>query len=241
VFLAVVIVSVVAVAAYEVTSGGTGGNSTASTSSGSQTGEAIFIRVVNATTMSPIAGMTVYAGPTSSPNDVMDTGGGPTLSECVHEVPNGASVEGNGVVVSNGTTTTFAPCPLVKYVTDSAGRVSIANVTGPFYYIKAGTVNFWNDMMVGVETDTVVNMTIPLPSGEITTPWAAQSGSSTQLSLPFMWPKTSTVWPCGEGLPEGSTVVPQGIYAGQYTAYSYAVLQNGTSMALPEDCAIGGP
>jgi hypothetical protein len=250
VVLAVVIVLVVAVVAYEGMSVGTTGSGTSTrspssevtTTSGAQSGEEIFIQVVNASTMAPIAGMPVSAGPTPSPNDVTMTLDGPTLAECVHEVPNGAVVEGNGTVVSNGTTTTFASCPLVEYTTDASGQVSIANVTGPFFYVKAGNVNIWNDIVVGVEA-SVVNMTIPLPSGQITTPWAAQPGGATQLSLPFLWPNTTSVLPCG-GLPDGSTIVPQGVYAGQYIAYSYDVLQNGTSVALPEDCdnvSLGSP
>lgn len=245
--LAVVIVSIVAVAAYEGMSGGPASNATNTTSSSGgilvtttssvQSGEEIFIQVVNASTMSPIAGMTVSAGPTSSPNDVVNTPGGPTIAQCVHEVPSGSYVEGNGTVVSNGTTTTFAPCPLVAYVADASGQVSITNVTGPFFYIKAGNVNIWNDIVVGVKNNTVVNMTIPLPSGEITTPQT----SAGQSSLLFLWPNTSIVWPCGEGLPDGSTVTPQGVYAGEYVAFSYAVLPNGTSTALAEDCSVGTP
>jgi len=210
--LAVVIVSVVAVAAYEGMSvgvAGSGTNTTITTSS-AQTGETIFIQVVNASTMAPIAGMPVYAGPTPSPNDVVTTPDGPTLAECVHEVPNGAVVEGNGTVVSNGTTTTFAPCHLVEYVTDASGRVSITNVTGPFYYINAGDTMFSNDMVVGVENNTVVNMTIPLPSGAI----ATTQTSAGQSGMPFLWPNTIIVWPCGEGLPDGSAVTPQGVYGG---------------------------
>jgi hypothetical protein len=246
--LAVVIVSVVAVAAYEGMSVGVAGNGTntkspsleITTTPSAQSGEEIFIQVVNASTMAPIAGMPVIAGPTPSPNDVFNTPGGPTLVQCGLVVPNGASVEGNGkVVLSNGTTSTFTiSCPLVEYTTDASGRVSISNATGPFYYVKAGGVNSWNDIVVGVEANTVVNMTIPLPSGPMTTPW---SSGGTPQSLPFLWPKTSIVWPCGGALPNGSTATPQGVYAGQYIAYSYAVLQNGTSAALAQDCAVGSP
>jgi hypothetical protein len=237
VFLAVVLVSVVAVVAYEWMSGGGGGNDSASTSSGAQTGEAIFIQVVNASTMAPIGGMPVYAGPTPSPNDVLNTGGGPTLAQCGIVVPNGASVGNGKVVLSNGTTSTFTiSCPLVEYKTDAFGRVSITNVTGPFYFVKAGGVNSWNDMVVGVEANTVINMTIPLPSGEMTTPW---SSGGTRQALPFLWPNTSIVWPCGEALPNNSTATPQGVYAGQYVAYSYAALPNGTAAAIAGDCPSG--
>jgi hypothetical protein len=246
--LTVVIVSVVAVAAYEGMSVGVAGNGTntkspspeVTTTSSAQSGEEIFIQVVNSSTMVPIAGMPVYAGPTPSPNDVSYTPGGPTLVQCGHVVPNGASVEGNGkVVLSNGTTSTFASsCPLVVYTTDASGRVSISNVTGPFYYVKAGNVNIWNDIVVGVEANTMVNMTIPLPSGEITTPW---NSGGTRQALSFLWPNTSIVWPCGEALPDNSTATSQGVYAGQYVAYSYAVLPNGTDAALAEDCALGSP
>jgi hypothetical protein len=48
--------------------------------------------------------MTVMAGPISSPNDVAITPGGPTITECVDQVPNGSVVGDNGTVVSNGTT-----------------------------------------------------------------------------------------------------------------------------------------
>lgn len=235
--LAVVIASVVAVAAYGGMSGGAGGNGIASTSSGARTGETIFIQVVNSSTMAPIAGMPVYAGPTPSPNDVLNTPGGPTLVQCGLVVPNGASVEGNGkVVLSNGATSTFTiSCPLVEYTTNASGRVSISNVTGPFYFVKAGNVNAWKDIVVGVEANTVVNMTMPLPSGEITTPW---NSDGTSQSLPFLWPNTSIVWPCG-ALPNDSTVTPQGVYAGQYIAYSYVALPNGTAAAVDEDCAFG--
>ena len=71
--LAVVILSVVAVAAYEGMSVGVAGNGTntkspsseVTTSSSAQPGEEIFIQVVNASTMAPIAGMSVVAGPDS--------------------------------------------------------------------------------------------------------------------------------------------------------------------------------
>ena len=245
--LAVVIVSVAAVAAYEAMSVGVAGDGTSTgspssgvtTTSSAQSGEEILIQVVNASTMAPIAGMSVVAGPTPSPNDVSNTPGGPTLVQCVEVVPSGASVEGNGkVVLANGTTSTFtSSCPLAVYTTDASGRVSISNATGPFYYVKAGNANIWNDIVVGVEANTVVNMTIPLPSGAITTPW---SSGGTRQALPFLWPNTSIVWPCG-ALPNDSTVTPQGVYAGQYVAYSYALLPNGTAAAIDEDCSFGLP
>jgi len=84
----------------------------------------------------------------------------------------------------------------------------------------------------------VVNMTIPLPSGNVTVP--VGNPGATQSRLPVLWPQTTTVWPCGEGLPSGSTVVPQGVYAGEYIAYSYAALANGTRAALNEDAACSG-
>jgi len=92
-------------------------------------------------------------------------------------------------------------------------------------------------MVVGVENNTVVNMTIPLPSGAIATPQT----SAGQSGMPFLWPNTSIVWPCGEGLPDGSAVTPQGVYGGEYVTFSYAALPNGTSAALPEDCSVGSP
>ena len=178
--------------------------------------------------------------PTSSPNDVTFTPGGPTLSECVHVVPNGAMV-GSGIIVVNGTTTTttFAPCPMKEYTTDASGGISITDPSGAFYFIVAGNFTGWNYIMVGVEANNVVNMTIPLPSGNVTTPWGSPGAS--QSRLPVIWPQTTTVWPCGGALPNGSTVTPQGVYAGRYIAYSYAALQNGTRAALPEDCASGTP
>jgi len=190
--------------------------------------------------MAPMAGVSVFAGPASSPNDVTFTPDGPTLGECVHEVPNGAIVVGNGTIVVNGTTTTsaFAVCPLKEYTTDASGWVSITDPSGAFYFIEAGSLQRWNDIVVGVEVNNVVNMTIPLPSGNVTVPWG--SPGATHSRLPVLWPQTTTVWPCGEGLPSGSTVVPQGVYAGEYIAYSYAALANGTRAALNEDAACSG-
>jgi len=238
VILAVVFVSVVAVAAYEWTSGGAGGSGNISTSSSGQTGEAIFIQVVNESGMAPMAGTPVLAGPASSPNDVTFTPAGIyTLIECVHEVPNGAVV-GNGTVVVNGTTTTVAACPLKEYKTDASGRISITDPSGPFYFIEAGGNFGWNDIVVGVEANNVVNMTIPVPSGNVTTPWGSPGATPSRLTV--LSPQTTTVWPCGQGLPSGSAVTAQGVYAGEYVAFSYAALPNGTKAALREDCAVGG-
>jgi hypothetical protein len=172
---AVVIVASLTVVLVYTNQGSQGGDtpSTASSyslsSSGSRSGGAILIRVVNESGMAPMAGVGILAGPASSPNDVESTfGGEDTLSQCVHEVPSGAVVD-NGTVVVNGTTTTVAACPLKEYTTDASGWVSITDPSGPFYFIEAGSLlpgsMGWNDIVVGVEANDVVNMTIPLPSG----------------------------------------------------------------------------
>jgi len=233
----VIIASVAAILVYT-NQGDPGGGTLSTVLSSSIAGGAIFIQIVNESGMAPITGkaVAVFAGPASSPNDVTFTWGGSyTLSECVHEVPSGAVVD-NGTVAVNGTTTTVAACPLKEYTTNASGWISITDPSGPFYFIEAGS-NFggWNDIVVGVEANNVVNMTIPVPSGNVTTPSGA-----TQSRLPVLWPQTTTVWPCAEGLPSGSTVVPQGVYAGEYIAYSYAALANGTKAALNEDAACSG-
>jgi hypothetical protein len=239
----VIVASVTAVLVYtnQGILGNPGGrNLTASSysmsSSDSASGGAIFIQVVNESGMTPIAGMSVIAGPAPSPNDVEVTLDlSYTLSECVHEVPSGAVVD-NETVVVNGTTTTLPACPLKEYTTDSSGWISITDPSGPFYLIEAGSIPLgWNDIVVGVEVNNVVNMTIPVPSGNVTVP--SGGPGATQSRLPVLWPQTTTVWPCAAGLPSGSAVVSQGVYAGEYIAYSYAALTNGTKAALIEDAA----
>jgi len=240
----VIIASVAAILVY--TNQGNPGGGTLSTAlsyplSSSIAGGAIFIQIVNESGMAPIAGkaVAVFAGPASSPNDVTSTWGGSyTLSECVHEVPSGAVVD-NGTVAVNGTTTTVAACPLKEYTTNASGWISITDPSGPFYFIEAGS-NFegWNDIVVGVEANNVVNMTIPVPSGNVTVP--AGGHGAAQSRFPVLWPQTTTVWPCAQGLPSGSTVVPQGVYAGVYIAYSYVALANGTKAALNEGAACSG-
>jgi hypothetical protein len=223
---------------------------TTTTSSSTEAGATFLVRVVEESNMSPIAGMSVVAGPASSPNDVADTPGGTTLSECVHEVPSGSIVNRNGTVVSYGSTLTFPPCPLKEYVTNSTGWVSITNATGVWYFIKAGNVNVWNDVVLGVLPNNVVNMAIPLPSGNATVPSSLKSCVTSTFSnitstctrvpgTPVLWPLTTIVWPCGEGLPNGSAVTPQGFYGGYYIAYSFAAFPNGTKAALTNDCNIG--
>jgi hypothetical protein len=105
--------------------------------------ETIFIHVINSTSGEPVFNESVTAGPASSLHDIDYTLGFyvmPTLNECGHEVPSGAAVSSNGVVVSNGTTTTFAPCPLKHYFTNATGWVTISNQNASYYLIFVGLV-----------------------------------------------------------------------------------------------------
>jgi hypothetical protein len=110
---------------------------------------------------------------------------------------------GSGIIVVNGTTTTttFAACPMKEYTTDASGWISITDPSGAFYFIVAGHFTGWNYIMVGIEANNLVNMTIPLPSGKVTVPLG--SPGATQSRLPVLWPQTTTVWPCGEGFRAG--------------------------------------
>jgi hypothetical protein len=229
--------------------GGTGQTNLAAITSSAQSNAAqkgnIFVQVVDGNGMTPIAGISVLAGPTLSPNDVENTPGGPTLRECVDEVPSGWSVYANGTAVSGTTTITFRPCPLLEYTTNATGWVAITTETNSsFYFIKAGSINEWNDLVVGVEPNSTLKMTFPLPSGNITIPEgytaATRSGNVTrtasEMTMPVYWPPTTLLWPCGGGLPSGSAVTGQGVYAGMYIAYSFANFPNGTKAALPSYC-----
>lgn len=197
-----------------------------------------------------MAGVTVVAAPIPSPNDVALTPGGPSIDECVHQVPSGSLVNQNGTVVVNGTTITFPPCPLKDYVTNSTGWVSITNATGDWYFIKAGNVNEWNYVVIGVMPGTTVNMAIPLPYGNVTVPSSEESCvignggnlTSTCMRVPgqsVFEPPTTIVWPCGLGVPNGSAGTAQGFYGGYYVAYSYVAFPNGTKAALLNDCTGG--
>jgi hypothetical protein len=47
------------------------------------------------------------------------------------------------------------------------------------------------------------------------------------------------VWPCGEGVPNGSAVTGQYFYGGYYIAYPFVNMPNGTKAALSNDCNVG--
>jgi hypothetical protein len=165
-------------------------------------------------------------------------------------VPNGSSVGENGTVVSNGTTITFPPCPLTEYVTNSTGWVSITNAAGFYYFIKAGNVNEWNDVVLGVMSNNTINLAIPLPSGNVTVPSAIEScvtakfsnmtsGCTSEPGAPVLWPTPVLVWPCGPGFPSGSAGTSQGFYGNYYIAYSFVQLPNGTKAVPSTNCDIG--
>lgn len=108
----------------------------------SQSGTAtsgLLIRVINETSDQPVTGVRVLAGPASSADDIGLTPGGATLKECIHAVPSGSSVEENGtVILPNGTEITYPACPLITYMTNSTGRVSIPEATGEYYFFNVG-------------------------------------------------------------------------------------------------------
>jgi hypothetical protein len=99
----------------------------------------LLIRVVNGSSGQPVAGVRALAGPASSADDMALTPGGPTLKECVHGVPSGSDVLGNGtVVLPNGTHVTYPTCPLKTYTTNSSGLVSIPESEGEYYFFSVG-------------------------------------------------------------------------------------------------------
>ena len=142
------------------------GTTTAASQSSAMGSESVFIHVVNSTSGQPVSNESLTAGPASSPDDLAITPGGPTLKECVHEVPSGASVGSNGVVY-NGTTTTFAPCPLKSYTTNATGWVTISNQNATYFFIKAGNVNINNAEIVTLEGSRTY-VTAPFPQGNFT-------------------------------------------------------------------------
>ena len=108
-------------------------------------GETIFIHVIDSTSREPIGNEPVRAGPASSATDI-DATWGPyidyTTNECTYEAPNGSAVNlhANGpMVVSNGTTTTLAACPLKSYDTNATGWVTISNQNASYFFIEAST------------------------------------------------------------------------------------------------------
>ena len=135
--------------------------------------ETMFIHVVNSTSGEPISNESLTAGPASSLNDISYTWGlniVATINECVHEVPNGAIVEGNGMVVSNGTTTTYSPCPLKTYDTNASGWVTISDQHAAYFFIEIGTVLTSSGccaQVVAVEGSQTY-VTAPFPEGNFT-------------------------------------------------------------------------
>src|SRR5689334_21841184 len=104
--------------------------------------------------------------------------GGPndaaTINECIHEVPNGSVVANpaNGVVVSNGSTTTNGPCPLKDYRTNATGWVTISNQHTAYFFIEVGASNSQaggpnNSEVIAVEGSQTY-VTAPLPMGNFT-------------------------------------------------------------------------
>jgi hypothetical protein len=137
----------------------------------------ISIQVVNGTA-SPVVGMTIVAGPVTSPSDIGITPDGWTPLECIHQVPNGSLVENNGsVLFPDGTLVTFPPCPLKQYVTDSSGSVLIENSTSEYYFIRAGNLQQQSAFVIGVKGTSTVNVTVPWPSGNATITAAKSSAN----------------------------------------------------------------
>lgn len=134
-----------------------------------QAGATFSIHVINSSTMLPIADISVFAGPTTSPSDVIMTPAGPTLAECVHGVPTGSAVEANGsVLFPDGTLVTFPPCLLKQYVTDGSGWVYIRNASSEYYFVRAGNIIQQNAAIIGFKGTNAFSVTVPWPSGNIT-------------------------------------------------------------------------
>jgi hypothetical protein len=140
----------------------------------SQSGTAaagLLIHVVNETSGQPVPGIRVLAGPASSNDDIALTPGGPTLKECVHGVPSGSAVLGNGtVVLPNGTEITYPACPLKTYTTNSTGWVSIPEALGGYYFFNVGGMaaayNVYGILQLSQRGETRV--TVSWPNGNYT-------------------------------------------------------------------------
>lgn len=145
---------------------------------GAPVNETIFIQVVNSTSGSPISGEPLTAGPASSAKDIAYTPGGPTIGECSHQVASGATVLANGDVVSNGTTTTYAACPLEAYVTNATGWATITNQNASYFFIEAGTRMVSNTEIIAV-IGSQTYVTAPFPEGNFTVSGTA-SGTQTE-------------------------------------------------------------
>lgn len=82
----------------------------------------------------------------------------------------------------------------------------------------------------GSRGSSEISTNSPVASSNVTS-----SSTSTPSNFPVFVPQTTIVWPCGKGLPSGSAVTAQGVYAGKYIAKTFAVLPNGTKASIPTD------
>jgi hypothetical protein len=152
------------------------GTGTGASQSSGVVNETIFIHIVNSISGEPIPNEPLTAGPASSLNDISFTWGpniAATINECVHEVPNAAVVNpANGIVVSNGTTTTNGPCPLKDYHTNATGWVTISNQHAAYFFIEVGASNSLaggpNNAQVIAVAGSQTYVTAPLPEGNFT-------------------------------------------------------------------------
>jgi len=179
IFIVVLIVAAIGAFSVSGSENHQGASSTASTttsgstslSSQGTTGTSLLILVLNLTTGQPVSGIRVIAGPTSSKNDAVYTPGGPTVRECVHQVPSGSSVLANGsTVYPNGTSVTFPPCPLSTYSTNSTGWVTISRITGAYYFFYAGNpMSSFNSFgIIQLFQGKATYVTVKAPSGNYT-------------------------------------------------------------------------
>lgn len=172
--------SVAAVSTTDSTAGGTNMTKSSSATAPDGAGIGVYIHVVNDSTGDAVPGISVKAGPASSPDDLMFAPDGATIKECVHTVPSGSAVLLNGTILyANGTIITPPPCPLKLYTTNATGWVSITNATGAYYMIIAGNVNMNSYAMVSLYRGQAVYVTIPWPTGNATV--TREAGSSTPL------------------------------------------------------------
>ena len=74
----------------------------------------------------------------------------------------------NGVVVSNGSTTTYGPCPIKEYYTDSAGWVTVPNQNARYFLIEPGTILGGYNAQVITVNGSQTYVTAPMPDGNFT-------------------------------------------------------------------------
>lgn len=153
-------------------------SSTIRVTTGQEETTAIYVEVLNTSDWSAtVPGLNVVAGPASSSNDVVVTPGeGPTLKECVQEVPSGTPVQGKGT------------CPLKSYPTGDSGIVNILNTTGTYYFVDVNKeYTQFNYALFAMNDSSSITVVVPWPSGNVVVSSESRAAVNPGGDPPF-WP-----------------------------------------------------